>query len=247
MAKVRAIVFDFGGTLDQPGCHWLDRFARHYAACGLALDREQLRMAYDSATQAAYQAGAPIYDFGLERLLEFLVGLQIDYLRRTWPACSLTSGAQCCIGSNNDEELLHRIVSRFARESRAGMRRSREQLMALSRRFRLGMASNFYGNLEVVLAENGLLEFFDVVADSGRIGVFKPDPRIFKYVVQRLGFEPHEVAMVGDSLPQDCRPARELGMKAVWMVKSCRRAAVHLDETVDYVVQSITQVAQLAW
>ena len=93
MAAIRALVFDFGGTLDQPGRHWLDRFAGHYAACGLTPGREGLRAAYDSATQAGYRAGAPIHGFSLKPLLEFLLGLQLDHLKRTRSLIAPTGGA----------------------------------------------------------------------------------------------------------------------------------------------------------
>lgn len=64
-----------------------------YAACGLTPGRERLRAAYGSATQAGYRAGAPIHGFSLKPLLEFLPGLQLDYLKRTRSLIAPTGGA----------------------------------------------------------------------------------------------------------------------------------------------------------
>ena len=43
----------------------------------------------------------------------------------------------------------------------------------------MGVVSNFYGNLENILAEADLARFFGVVVDSSRAGIFKPEPGIF--------------------------------------------------------------------
>jgi HAD superfamily hydrolase (TIGR01549 family) len=246
MAPVRALVFDFGGTLDCAGRHWFDRFAQHYAACGLVLDGEQLRAAYDDATQRGYRAGAAIHNLGLESLLEFLVSLQFEHLERKGALVSRPTNAKPQTELKS-RDLVRRIAAAFAQQSRDGMRRSGAQLAPLARRFRLGLASNFYGNLEVILAENNLLHFFEVVADSSRIGIFKPDAGIFTYVARRLRLKPNEIAMIGDSLDNDCRPARQLGMKTVWMVEEGRSPVHSLSDGADYVVNNIAQLAQLTW
>ena len=80
-------------------------------------------------------------------------------------------------------------------------------MAALAPRFRIGVVSNFYGNLEAVLSEAGLLPFVTAAVDSSRVGAFKPDPAIFQAALARLDARPEESAMVGDSLNKDCAPA----------------------------------------
>src|SRR2546427_1211252 len=48
-------------------------------------------------------------------------------------------------------------------------------------RSRLGVVSNFTGNLRPCLEELGLARFFAVLSDSAVLGWSKPDPRIFAH------------------------------------------------------------------
>jgi putative hydrolase of the HAD superfamily len=61
---VRAILFDYGGTLDG-GIHWLERFAQLYPVAGLDFPLEQIRAAFDHATRRCYGDPA-VAAFGLE-------------------------------------------------------------------------------------------------------------------------------------------------------------------------------------
>jgi len=55
---------------------------------------------------------------------------------------------------------------------------------------------------------------FDLVLESCRLGIRKPNPNIFKIAAQRLGVEPHECIFVDDT-EGHCKSAREVGMTAV--------------------------------
>lgn len=57
-------------------------------------------------------------------------------------------------------------------------------------------------------------DLFDAVVISGRVGMRKPDPRIFVYVAEQLGLTPAECVMV-DDLPHNVRGAVAAGMVAV--------------------------------
>jgi HAD superfamily hydrolase (TIGR01509 family) len=209
----RGLLFDFGGTLDHPH-HWLDRFLRHYREAGIELSRADLDAAYLHATRTAYASGAALHRHNLRELLHFLVAHQFDHLHRHGPAevrdhlRSLDEGRH---------RLAARIAAGFAEESVQGLARSRELLRELSREFKLGVVSNFYGNLEVVLFEAGIREMIQAAIDSKHLGIFKPDQRIFLVALKALDLPYNRVAMVGDSLHKDCAPARSLGMHAIWL------------------------------
>ncbi len=227
MATLRALLFDFGGTLDCP-VHWLDRFLSHYRACGLEIERAELDPAFDRATAQAYRAAGTIRKIGLRETVDFLLRAQIDYMSCLGPEHLGQRFQQ--MGPAGVVELRNRIGAAFAEESLRGMKRSRELMVALKRRFRLGVVSNFYGNLDRVLAEGGMLELMDVTVDSSAVGIFKPDPRIFATALAALSSRPdevapEEVAMVGDSPDKDCTPARRAGMKAIWLCSPPDRAA----------------------
>jgi FMN phosphatase YigB (HAD superfamily) len=205
-----AILFDFGGTLDWPA-HWLDRFLAHYHAAGLELDRATLDEAFTAATAFAYRTADAMRELNLEATIRYLVRYQLATLRETDAHFRATLDV---IGSERAEVA---ISASFAAESRVGLATSRAILEGLAGRFRLGVVSNFYGNLDGILEECGLLPMLAVVVDSSRLGIFKPDRRIFTAAVDAIGLSPARILMVGDSLGKDCAPARALGMRTAWL------------------------------
>ncbi|CAN5919890.1 hypothetical protein BH11MYX3_BH11MYX3_47570 [soil metagenome] len=79
------------------------------------------------------------------------------------------------------------------------------------------VVSNSEGRLSELLAEIGLSELFEVVIDSGRLGIEKPDPRIFEYALASLGRPSAAPPVhVGDSWSADIAGALNVGWRAVW-------------------------------
>jgi putative hydrolase of the HAD superfamily len=80
---------------------------------------------------------------------------------------------------------------------------------------RLGVVSNSEGRVHQALEEAGLRQYFDIVVDSGLVGVEKPDPRIFQLALEELGVEAGEAIYVGDLFDIDVVGARSAGIEAV--------------------------------
>ena len=80
----------------------------------------------------------------------------------------------------------------------------------------LGLISNS-SNIEFDPLENnlGLKDIFDALIVSYRVGLLKPDPRIFELALAKLNVEAGEALMVGDTLQDDILPAQKLGMKTL--------------------------------
>lgn len=71
------------------------------------------------------------------------------------------------------------------------------------------------GNAE--LARIGLEAFFVASVTAIKIGLSKPDPRIFHAAARAAGVQPHEVLHVGDDALLDVLGARNSGMQAAWL------------------------------
>ena len=110
------------------------------------------------------------------------------------------------------------VVRTFVAGSVAALDESRAVLARLGRRFRLGVVSNFYGNLDRILSATGIAPLLELTCDSALEGVSKPDPRIFTLAVERLTLRSEEVLFVGDSYEQDIVPARAAGLRTAWLV-----------------------------
>jgi putative hydrolase of the HAD superfamily len=243
---MRAILFDFGGTLDFPR-HWLDRFLGHYRAAGIGIERQELDAAFSAATQKAYACGAMARRYDLSQLIDFLVELQFESLRRSGDGALRLPLAE---PSHNGSimKLKAQIRDSFVAESLVGFAISRPILASLARYLKIGVVSNFYGNLDLVLAQADLAQAVTATADSGLIGFHKPDPRIFAACLEQLGVRPHEAVMVGDSIGKDCAPARAMGMATVWLRhrESNRRDAAPSDP-VDFTIDSLAELKDFRW
>lgn len=79
----------------------------------------------------------------------------------------------------------------------------------------VGIISNSEGHLAELIDELGWRDLFPVVADSGRFGFDKPDPRIFHWTCEQLGVEPGQTIHVGDSWPADVAGALAVGMRVI--------------------------------
>lgn len=244
---IAALLFDFGGTLDGPA-HWLDRFLGQYRAAGLRLSRAGLDPAFQHATRIAYRAGRPIRHFLLRDLVRFLVGQQSDYLLHEGsPPIRQRFAA---LDSGGRHRLVEQITEAFAAETFGGLERSRRVLERLRPHFQIAVVSNFYGNLDRILAEARMATLVDAAIDSTCVGVFKPEPGIFEAALAALGVKADASAMIGDSLDKDCAPARRLGLTTVWYhppgangVPPGRAARGHAD----FMISSLEEIAEIAW
>jgi len=199
----RAVLFDFGGTLDAPGVPWKERVLRLYRDEGVDVTAERFDPLF-------YRA-----DDGLVGTVPVTLSLE-DTVRR------LVDGIDAALGTPDAGP---RVAKRFLDDSVATIERHTPLLAALGRHCRLGIVSNFYGNLATVCAEVGLAALFDVIVDSARVGVTKPDARIFRHALDALGVAPAATVFVGDSLPRDMGGARALGMPHVWVIEPSAPAA----------------------
>jgi HAD superfamily hydrolase (TIGR01549 family) len=117
-----------------------------------------------------------------------------------------------------DERAIARVADRFLEDANRHLRRNRALLARLGARYRLGLVSNFYGNLETVCHNTAIRSLFGVIVDSVRAGFSKPDPRIFMRALDGLGVAPLDATFVGDSAARDMEGARALGMRHIWLI-----------------------------
>lgn len=85
-----------------------------------------------------------------------------------------------------------------------------------ARGIRIGILTNSEGRAAELVEEIGWSGIFDAVVDSGRVGIEKPDPKIFELMAEALGTPMKEIVHIGDSLGADVLGAVRAGMRAVW-------------------------------
>ena len=66
---------------------------------------------------------------------------------------------------------------------------------------------------------DGLRDLFDLVIESSRLGLRKPDPRFYRHALEALGVRAEECVFL-DDLGVNLKPARALGMRTIKVVGS---------------------------
>ena len=229
MRAIETVLFDFGGTLNSDGVAWKERFHALYRAEGLDLSAEAFAPAFYAADDAL--VGVLASATGLEETVHALAaGLEAELARRGFVA---------------DEARGERVASRFLSDMSAAFARNGPVLETLGERYRLGVVSNFYGNLEAACASSGLARHFGVMTDSQRIGAEKPEPAIFRAALAALDAAPETAVMVGDSLRRDCEGARRTGMGFIWIAPEDVQAAERGCATDARLLAAVTQLPDL--
>jgi FMN phosphatase YigB (HAD superfamily) len=79
----------------------------------------------------------------------------------------------------------------------------------------LGVLSNRSESYSGYLAERGLSGFFNLAVFAGEAGLYKPDPGVFHYLLDKAGVSADASIYVGDNYYADVVGAREAGMSPV--------------------------------
>lgn len=201
--KIKAIIFDFGGTLDTDGVHWAEKYWEAYKHFRVSVSKKDFRRAFIYAERKIPGIIEP--EFSLINTYETQITYQLEYLIINK------------ILSKTDMSLLNKLTEYCYQEVVRKISMSRLILDMLKVNYTLGLVSNYYGNIETVSSELGLASCFDTIVDSTIVGVRKPDKRIFKIIMNELNVNPSDVIVVGDSYNNDIIPAKSLGCKTIWL------------------------------
>ena len=201
---IKGIIFDYGGTLDTGGDHWSHVIRDGWQKAGVAANDALFREAYVYAERELERVEhiLPHHNFG--DLLDIKMQIELQYLAETG------NFAQAQV-----EEKAKEIAAYCYQVAKDNVAKSKETLEKLSEKYPLVLVSNFYGNIETVLEDFGILSLFKKVIESAKVGVRKPDSKIFELGVKALGLKPEEVLVVGDSIKNDIKPAKSIGCRTL--------------------------------
>ena len=212
LQRIRAVTFDFGQTLAELDHEFL---ARRVLAFGGELDPSATK----GATVAAWHAYGAAKSLGHARawqamILEFLRAGGVHKLRGDADPGYPEKIAQLLWDAQPEQNLWRKPI-----------RGMFELVQALaSRKVPVGIISNSEGRLAELVAELGYSALFPVIVDSGRLGIDKPDPRIFAHAATLLGVPLAEILHVGDAWEADVIGARNAGAAAIWFSPTDDRA-----------------------
>ena len=204
---IKGVIFDYGGTIDSRGDHWSEVIWDGYRDAAVPVTKEQFRDSYVYAERelARTRYILPEHDFYdlllIKMRIEFGNLVDNDVLPSDYPV----------------EEKAEAVARYCYERAKASIEEARPTLEFVHRRVPMVLVSNFYGNVETVLADFDLLRYFKTIVESAVVGVRKPDPRIFSLGVEALGLPAENVLVVGDSYKKDIVPAETIGCQVAWL------------------------------
>jgi FMN hydrolase / 5-amino-6-(5-phospho-D-ribitylamino)uracil phosphatase len=197
-----SIFFDFGGTLCESRADLLPFFREAARCVGVDLPWDR----YLAANEECWDELWPDAPKLVGQIPSFADRVHERALQR--------------IGFEGPTEAFVRSVREFATsprwhvpypETEATLARLR------ARGYSLHVISGNVDYLPILIANLGWSGHFDTVTFSQEVGVQKPDPRVFRFALERAGVEPQNGVYVGDSWRGDYLGAQKAGMAAVWL------------------------------
>ena len=182
---IEAVFFDFGGVIARLDRDELRRLEERYGLPQGAV----LRSFYGIPEWNEVEVDRLSEEAWLEAVggkLDELAGRPIPGIRQEWGR----------IWGNLDRDVV-RLAER------------------LKSSYRVGLISNSTKRLEnELLGRNGIRDLFDVVINSARVGVAKPDPRIYHLAAEQIGAQPSRCLHI-DDLQDNVRGAQAAGFRAI--------------------------------
>jgi putative hydrolase of the HAD superfamily len=209
---LRAVVFDFYGTIAWHGEAALSPYAAVFSRHGYRLDEAveaDYFATYDGIGHAEHSTSEAAYE--------------------SWVRHRLAGLARACGVREDDVAPLLDALRVQDASPVVPYPDAAETLEVLRRRgFRLGVCSNWGWDLDRSIEQAGLGPLIDAAVTSARVGARKPHRAIYEAITGALGVPATETLFVGDSLHPDVTGPLSLGMRAahVWREPSdsARRA-----------------------
>ncbi len=149
------------------------------------------------------------------------------------------------LGVEGDPEVTSEFYLRLLGMGHWFLPGAQEALKALSKKYRLFLASN--GNASVQksrLTSANLYRFFERTFVSEEIGYNKPSKEFFQAAFAQIpGFDPAKAMMVGDSLSSDILGGNNAGIKTCWVNPS--HAPGRADIQPDFEIEGLSQLPAL--
>ena len=182
---VRAVLWDFGGVITSSP---FDAFARYEQANGLPPDflRRLNTVNPDTNAWSQFERG----------------DIDVDAFVPLFEAEAETAG-----GRVDARAVLGILAGEVRPEMVEAVRRCHDRLKTalLTNNFTVGGTTVDYGDA---------LDHFDVVIESSRVGVRKPDPRFYEQACAELDIRPGEAVFL-DDLGINLKPARQMGIRTI--------------------------------
>ncbi len=253
---IKAIIFDFDDTL---------AVERASAEQAMMITCEKVRQKYDIESRELYDNiwekarqlwhnSSPVRQYcvdvaissweglwgrfeGEDENLKILRSWTPVYRKQAWHNTLLESGI-------DDPDFAQYLSEEFPKQRRKIHKvfsDAEPVLIQLEKKYKLALVTNGASDLQrEKIQGSGLGKYFSEIVIAGDVGIRKPEPQIFKIVLNKIGMKNDEAVMVGNSLDSDIIGANEAGIKTVWLNRKKQENQSNINP--DYEISSISEL-----
>lgn len=237
-----AILFDWGDTLFViPGM--INAPAAHLACAREVFTRDYSTLIAQRARHVDVDRFAAVYFAAAKQQIKHSAAtLQEhsfqDRLVMTFDEC----GAPNALSADELDRFAHTLCMQVLDGARV-VDGALEAVQRLSKRFRLGLLSNYPMPVVVegTLARFGMENAFERVVISGAIGWMKPHENAYRALLDGFVADPGRAVFVGDNLENDVVGPKRLGLKTAWFAPG---KATPAESAIDFHAQSLGELVE---
>jgi HAD superfamily hydrolase (TIGR01549 family) len=199
--EIKAVLLDFGGTLVSGGLEWdpyHESIRNYLLSHGYNIEMRDLKKALRGALANLEKTRSK----GLEMTFEEVYSIFLNKL-----------------GISHDDLMLEWLHENFRNYYKTSFYPCVEDILRdLSSKYKVAMISNTMSDQpKLLLREANMDQYFDLLICSRDLGVRKPNPEVFKIVLEQIKVKPSETVHVGDSVEADMYGARDSGITGIWI------------------------------
>lgn len=113
----------------------------------------------------------------------------------------------------------------------------------LAQRYKLGIIANQPAAMKEKLLAAGVLQHFSHQKMSEEYGLEKPDPALYRRILEETGADPMRSVMIDDNIERSLLPAKALGMSTVWYKLQERKQVP--EGSCDFTITSLNDLLSL--
>lgn len=195
---IKALIFDFGGTLDYDGKNWGTRLYSMFKDTTFPINRTDFFAACEKAMDLLYSDRRSM-TMTYKETIDVYIFWVMKYLDLTI------------------ENYKHTLVDPFLNDSHKTLIKNKNIVSQLADNYTLGVLSNNFGNCRGWCTEFALDTYFNIIIDSTEVNIKKPNLKIFSLAAEQLNLKPEECVYIGDKYEVDIIPPQKLGMHVIWL------------------------------
>ena len=236
---IRGVIFDLGSTLIRFNGDWPEILQESSQALAEALEQEGFNLDRRSFIETF-----------TSEMTDGFRAREKDWIERT--TSSLLRKVMSQFGYEQvSDEIVDRLLVRYYAgsedrwEPMDGVYGVLDELRESG--LRLGLISNAGDekNVQRLIDRARLRSYFDPILISAAEGIRKPNPQLFKILLEAWAIPAHQVVMIGDSLAADILGAQHTGLHHIWLTAQADTPSnrAHADIIVpEAIAEEITEV-----